>query len=86
MMGVGKVVISADGMADYRIRDVKNIVLHIIPLFDKFPLLTSKYYNYNLFKEAALILNNTSLSPDDKHVLLAELKNKVRPANYISPA
>jgi hypothetical protein len=86
MLGVGKVVVSSDGMADYRIRDVKNIIQHLIPIFDKYPLLTSKYYNYDLFKQAALILNNNSISKEQKHNLLSELKIKVRPENYMSPA
>jgi len=72
-------------MAEYRLRNVKKIVQHIIPLFDKYPLLTSKYYNYDLFKKAAFILTDNSISTSDKHILLSELKSKVRPDNYISP-
>jgi len=84
-LGVGQVSVSADGMAEYRLRNVKKIVQHIIPLFDKYPLLTSKYYNYDLFKKAAFILTDNSISTSDKHILLSELKSKVRPDNYISP-
>jgi hypothetical protein len=73
-------------MAEFRIRDTKKIIEHIIPLFDKNPLLTSKHYNYNLFKQAALIKNNSLLSTTDKHILLSELKTKILPENYISPA
>lgn len=86
MVGVGKVVISSDGMADYRVRDVKSIIEHILPVFDKYPLLTSKYYNYKLFKQAALILNNKSVTSLERHHLLSELKKEVRPVNYVSPA
>ena len=86
MIGVGKVTIFSDGMASYRVRDVKNIILYIIPIFDKYSLLTSKYYNYDLFKQAALILNNQSISSIDKHLLLTELKKSIRPDDYISPA
>lgn len=85
VLGVGKVVISSDGMADYRLRDVKNIIKYLLPIFDKYPLLTSKYYNYELFKQAAFILNNKSLSSSDRHKLLSELKSRIRPENYISP-
>ena len=85
-LGVGQVLAGADGMGEYRLRDVKKIIQHIIPLFDKYPLLTSKYYNYDLFKQAALILTDTSILTTDKHILLTELKSKVRPDNYISPA
>ena len=85
-LGVGQVSLSADGMAEYRLRDVKKIIQHIIPLFDKNILLTSKYYNYDLFRQAAFIMTDTSISTAHKHILLTELKSKVRPDNYISPA
>ncbi len=85
-LGVGQVSVSADGMAEYRLRDVKKIIQHIIPIFDKNILLTSKHYNYDLFKQAAFILTDTSISTAHKHILLTELKSKVRPDNYISPA
>ena len=42
-------------MAEHRIRDLKSILQHIIPIFDKYPLLTSKYFNSDLFKQAALL-------------------------------
>jgi hypothetical protein len=85
-LGVGQVVISSNNMAEYRLRDRNKIIQYIIPLFDKYPLLTSKYYNYDLFKQAAFILINNSLSTAEKHNLLTLLKNKIRPNNYISPA
>ena len=85
-LGVGQVSVSADGMAEYRLRDVKKIIQHVIPLFDKYPLLTSKYYNYDLFKQAAYILTDTSIPITQRHILLTELKSKVRPDNYMSPA
>jgi len=85
MLGVGQVSISGN-MAEYRIRDLKSILQHIIPIFDKYPLLTSKYFNYDLFKQAALIFSNPVLSKEKKDELLTELKSKIRPDEYISPA
>jgi hypothetical protein len=61
MLGAGQVSISGN-MAEYRIRDLKSILQHIIPIFDKYPLLTSKYFNYDLFKQAALIFSNPILT------------------------
>ena len=85
-LGVGQISVSADGMAEYRLRDVNKVIQHIIPLFDKYPLLTSKHYNYDLFRQAAFILTDTSKSTSDKHILLSQLKSKVVPDNYVSPA
>jgi hypothetical protein len=85
MLGIGQVSISGN-MAEYRIRDIKSILQHIIPIFDKYPLLTSKYFNYDLFKQAALICSNPVLSNKKKDELLTELKSKIRPEEYISPA
>lgn len=85
-LGVGQVSISGT-MGEYRLRDVKLIVAHVIPLFIANPLLTSKYYNFNLFKQAAEILSNTTLSALEKDRLLTALAEKKGiPANYISPA
>lgn len=85
MLGVGQVSVSGD-MAEFRIRDLNSILLHIIPLFDKYPLLTSKYYNYDLFKQAAMILKNSSFSNEKKDDLLTELKSKLISKDYFSPA
>ena len=85
-IGVGQVSVSADGMAEYRLRDVKKIIQYIVPIFDKYPLLTSKYYNYDLFKKAAFILTDPLISITQRQILLTELKSRVRSDNYISPA
>jgi LAGLIDADG endonuclease len=86
MVGVGQVSVPADGNAEYHVRDAKNIVNFIIPIFDKYPLLTSKYFSYELFRQAALIFNNKNISISERDLLLSELKLKKRPENYISPA
>jgi hypothetical protein len=85
MIGVGQVSISGtDG--EFRIRDKKNIVKYILPIFDKYPLLTSKHFNYDLFKRAALILTDESLTQSKKDTLLHKLKELEKSADYISPA
>lgn len=86
LLGVGQVLVEPNGDAEFRIRNTEKIVQHIIPIFDKYPLLTSKYYNYDLFKQVSKIKTNSFLSKAQKHILISELKNKVRPDNYISPA
>lgn len=91
MLGVGKVRVAADGMAEFRIRDTKHLLQYVIPLFDQHRLLTSKYYHYDLFKRALLIATNPAITTLQKHSLLTELSfqsakvNAMRPADYISP-
>jgi hypothetical protein len=72
-------------MADFRIRNKDIINKVIFPIFDKYPLLTSKYFEYSKLKKAYEILENNCLSIDEKNKLLLELKNEIRSNTYISP-
>lgn len=75
-LGVGSVYIDPDNyMASYRLRKLSHIMGRLIPIFEKYSLLTSKYYNYDRFKQAAYILSNESLSSSEKDKLLEELSN-----------
>lgn len=73
-------------MVNYRIRDRKKLVEIIFPIFDKYSLLTSKYFNYIKFKEAYNILEDTSLTKSKRDELMFDLINKVPSEDYISPA
>ena len=85
-LGVGNINIEAKTkMVNYRIRDKKNIVKIIFPIFDKYPLLTSKYLNYLKFKEAYGILENTNLTKAQRDELMFNLVKKVPSEDYISP-
>jgi hypothetical protein len=73
--------------AEFRIRKLDHILQYVIPIFDKYPLLTSKYYNYNLFKQAANIIANKTLSTAGKDAQLIELKHQnMPPKTEVSPA
>ena len=86
-LGAGSVNTNADNTkGDFRIRDRKTIGSIILPIFDKYPLLTSKYYSYYKFKEAYRILENNSLTKQEKDRLLLDLTNELKPDNYVSPA
>lgn len=87
MLGVGTVQVDKDNnKASYGLRNVSDIRRYIIPIFEEYPLLTSKYYSYDLFKQALLILTNKDLSKSEKNTELLSLQNqKVLPMNYISP-
>lgn len=68
------------------IRDKKKLKEVIFPIFDKYPLLTSKYFNYVKLKEALSISENTNLDKTKIDALLFNLKAQAIPNNYISPA
>lgn len=84
ILGVGYVSISNND-AEFRIRRRDHIIKYIIPIFDRYPLLTSKYYNYKIFKQAANIIGEETTA--DKDAQLIELKHKMMEReDYISPA
>lgn len=86
-LGVGSVAVDTkNSMSSFRIRDRKIIGSVIIPIFDRYPLLTTKYFFFAKFKLAFAILENPDLSKLEKNNLLEDL-NSTRPSeNYVSPA
>jgi LAGLIDADG endonuclease len=84
-LGVGS--ITKDGKKlQFFIRDRKIIESVLIPIFDKYPLLTTKYFDYIKFKKALSILNNTEVSKKYKDIEIQKLKDSKPPVDYISPA
>lgn len=81
----GSVYVEGDN-GHYRIRDRKIINQVIFPIFDKYPLLTTKYFNYIKFKEAYQILENKELSREEKITRLEGILNSKPSDTYISPA
>ena len=73
-------------MVNYRIRDRNKLAEVIFPIFDKYHLLTSKYFNYLKFKEAYQILVDTNLTKAQQDELMLALVKKVPSEGYISPA
>ena len=85
-LGIGQVKTdNINKMSSYLITDKDKILKYIIPIFDKYPLLTSKKYNYDIFKECLLISNDFSLNHNEKINKIYNLYyNKSIPNNYIS--
>gem|GEM_PF-904705 len=88
MLGIGSVSVpnSKDNTAEFRIRSIQHIIQYILPIFDTFPLLTSKYFHYKLFRDAILIMNDYTLTKEEKDKQISLLKSKTMPNNYSSPA
>jgi hypothetical protein len=83
-LGVGSVT-KDNNKGQYFIRDRKHIESIILPIFDKYPLLTSKYFDYSRFKEALYILNDNNISKEERDKKLLILKNSKKDDNYLSP-
>nr|YP_010710793.1 hypothetical protein P2Z26_mgp23 [Gonatophragmium mori]WCZ71157.1 hypothetical protein [Gonatophragmium mori] len=84
-LGVGSIT-KDNNKGQYFIRNRKLIESIIIPIFDKYPLLTSKYFDYIKLKKALVILNDSSISIEVKNTKLTHIKNSKIPLGYISPA
>ena len=84
-LGVGSIT-KDNNKGQYFIRDRKHIESIIMPIFDKYPLLTTKYFDYVKLKKALAILNNINLSKEDKNAKLIDIKNSKVDLNYVSPA
>lgn len=70
----------------FRITDRKVLANIIFPIFDKYPLLSSKEFDYVKFKEAYSILENNNLTTLEKNNLIENLISIPIPVNYISTA
>lgn len=70
-------------IAYFRIRDRVHLLQKVIPIFDKYPLLTSKQFNYLKFKKALLLSFDYS-EKIDKIKQITEIKNEIVPNDYIS--
>jgi hypothetical protein len=88
-LGVGSIYIdNKRSFAQFRIRDRKILESVIFPIFDKYPLLTSKHYNYLKFKEAFAILSSASkdqITSTEKFNLINDILKSKCPDDYISP-
>lgn len=73
-------------MVKQRIRDRNNIKDIIIPIFDQQPLLTSKYYKYNLWKEG-LNIWESNISLNDKINKIENIRKEIKiiPKDQKSP-
>lgn len=81
----GNIYVEKNGKsAHFRIRDLQSLNKIIFPIFDKYPLLTSKYFNYLKFRKAYKILTNKCLTGEEKDKLISEIITPI-PENYISP-
>jgi hypothetical protein len=86
-LGVGSVSVESNkDMASFRIRDRKQLDNVIFPIFDQYPLLTTKYFNYAKFKQAYAILEDKKLTKSERNTSIETLLLSKPDESYISPA
>jgi LAGLIDADG endonuclease len=92
-LGVGKISRSGSTIS-LRVRSRQLWLSHLIPLFDKFPFITSKYYDYAIVKKALTFPfreNREQLeTPNEYRQLIESLKLQLNPKtkayiNKLSP-
>ena len=69
-------------MAQYCVYSREKLRKYIIPIFDKYPLLTSKSFSYKNFKETFNILENINLSYKEKKELIEKIIILKSDTNY----
>jgi hypothetical protein len=57
--GIGKItIIEKDNSAYFSVKSVKDLINVIIPHFEKYPLLTQKQADFELFKQIVILMHN----------------------------
>jgi len=85
-LGVGSVSVESNrNQGSFRIRYRKQLANIIFPIFDQYPLLTTKYFNYAKFKQAYAILEDSKLTKPEKNTLIETLLLTKPDESYISP-
>jgi hypothetical protein len=86
-LGFGSIVIDVkQGMGSFWIRDRKIFNSVIFPIFDKFPLLTTKYFYYQRLRLVYSILEDSTLSLSERDRLALDCLNREPGPHFISPA
>ena len=68
---VGNIQTNADGSITYSVTSIKDLLNIIIPHFEKFPLLTQKQLDFELFKQVVnLMKNKEHLTQDGLYKIL----------------
>ena len=85
-LGAGSIYVEKDKkFAHFRIRDRYNLESIIFPIFDKYPLLTTKHFDYIKFKKVYNILCDNTLTKPEKDSFIFDIVNSKPPLDYISP-
>lgn len=86
-LGVGSISLDKkNSMGSFIIRDLNTFENIIFPIFDKYPLLTSKYFNYQCLKNVYNIIKRVDLNQHEKKYYIDNIWKLKPELDYISPA
>lgn len=71
----GTVIVDNRGYKSYKVSNIDLIINHILPHFDKYPLITSKQLNYLSFKSIVKLLKNKEHLTNDGLNKIKEIRN-----------
>ena len=73
-LGIGTIGFdSSSNMIQYRIRNRAHLSSHIFPIFDRFPMISAKHFDFLRVKEAYKVLENHLLDSDEKEAQLVQI-------------
>ena len=82
--GIGKITIrEKDNTAYFTVKSVKDIINVIIPHFEKYPLLTEKQADFELFKQIVIIMHNKQHLDSKGLNKIISLKSSLNKGNLI---
>nr|NP_700368.1 ORF401 [Schizosaccharomyces octosporus]AAN31943.1 ORF401 [Schizosaccharomyces octosporus] len=86
-LGVGWIRLPNNNISycTYQLKNPKHIIESILPILEKYPLLSSKYFYYIKFKNALLIYNDSTLTLNEKKSLISYFEIINLPVNFIAP-
>lgn len=73
-LGIGTIgFVSSSNMLQYRIRNRAHLSSHIFPIFDRFPMISAKHFDFLRVKEAYKVLENNLLDSNEKDAQLVQI-------------
>lgn len=73
-LGIGTIgFVSPSNMLQYRIRNRAHLSSHIFPIFDRFPMISAKHFDFLRVKEAYKVLENHLLDSNEKEAQLVQI-------------
>lgn len=85
ILGAGKITSTPDGMSSLRIRNRQHLKRFVFPVFEKYSLLSSKYYDFIKVRDAARLLDDNTLSSTQRQQQLEIIYSQKTSPTMVAP-